>query len=57
MSINPNTRGNTLQERRLGYLYAKRMQDIVLSILGLLLLLPLDDHHDVLARHLLKQVE
>jgi len=41
MSINPNTRGNTLQERRLGYLYAKRMQDIVLSILGLLLLLPL----------------
>lgn len=41
MSINPNTRGNTLQERRIGYLYAKRMQDIVLSILGLLLLLPL----------------
>ncbi len=41
MSINPNTRGKTLQERRLGYLYAKRMQDIVLSILGLLLLLPL----------------
>ena len=41
MSLNPNTKGSAQLRSRRGYLSVKRVQDVVLSVLGLLLLLPL----------------
>ena len=40
MNITPNMMGNAQPQCRLGYLRAKRIQDIILSVLGLILLFP-----------------
>ena len=40
MNINPNVKGAAPDERRTAYLHLKRVQDVVLSVLGLVLLFP-----------------
>ncbi len=40
MNINSNVKGTAADKRRIGYLHLKRAQDIVLSVLGLVLLFP-----------------
>ena len=40
MSTNPNVKGSSAVKRGNGYLYFKRVQDIVLSLLGLIILVP-----------------
>ena len=40
MNINSNVKGAAADKRRIGYLHLKRAQDIVLSVLGLVLLFP-----------------
>ena len=40
MSTNPNVKGSSAVKRGNGYLYFKRVQDIVLSLLGLIILFP-----------------
>ena len=40
MNVNPNLKCNVRLKRRTGYLHLKRIQDIVLSVLGLVLLFP-----------------
>lgn len=40
MNVNPNVKGTAPVKRTSAYLYLKRAQDILLSVLGLILLLP-----------------
>lgn len=40
MNINSNVKGAVAGKQRLGYLHIKRVQDIVLAVLGLILLFP-----------------